>query len=219
LAAAEKRLLIWIARRLPESINSDHLSALGLVSMLCAGVSFAAFRISPLAGPIVVFALVANWFGDSLDGTLARIRGHERPRYGFYVDHVIDLAGAAFLLGGLACSGLMNPVLATILLSCYLLVSAEAYLATHTVGVFRMAFLGLGPTELRILVAAGTLRVVHTPDVTFGVLGSVKLFDIGGIVGSIGLAIVFLASAARNIRELYGAEPIDTSGSRTETAA
>ena len=134
LAAAEKRALIWLAGRMPSRINSDHLSALGLISMLGAGLSFACFRFSPWAAAAVIACLAANWFGDSLDGTVARVRGHQRPRYGFYVDHVIDLAGSAFLLTGLAISGLMSPLFATVLLSAYLLVSAETYLATHAIG-------------------------------------------------------------------------------------
>src|ERR1700694_746681 len=98
LAAAEKRALVYVAGRLPRLINSDHLSALGLASMVGAGASFAAFQWTPWAAGAVVVCLAANWFGDSLDGTVARVRQQQRPRYGFYVDHVIDLAGSACLL-------------------------------------------------------------------------------------------------------------------------
>jgi phosphatidylglycerophosphate synthase len=104
LADAERRALIWIAGRLPARIHSDHLSALALLSMLAAGVSFAGFRVTPWAALGVIVSLLANWFGDSLDGTVARVRGQQRPRYGFYVDHVIDLAGTALLIAGLACT-------------------------------------------------------------------------------------------------------------------
>src|SRR4051794_13596623 len=84
LAAAEKRLLVRIARRMPAAVNSDHLTALGAVAMLGAGLSYAVAPPSPSALLVVVACLALNWFGDSLDGTLARVRGHERPRYGFY---------------------------------------------------------------------------------------------------------------------------------------
>jgi archaetidylinositol phosphate synthase len=208
LATAETRALARIARRLPARINSDHLSTLGLVSMFTAGLSFAAFRLTPWAAFGVILSLAANWFGDSLDGTVARIRGHERPRYGFYVDHVIDLGGATFLLAGLACSDLTSPLLAVALLAAYLLVSAEAYLATHAAGVFRMSFLGFGPTELRIVLAIGALKVAITPRVSIGGLDSVRLFDLGGVVALGSLAIVFVASAVRNTRALYAAEPL-----------
>jgi archaetidylinositol phosphate synthase len=208
LASIEKRALVWMAKRLPIRINSDHLSALGLASMLAAGLAFALFRFSPWAATAVVLCLTANWFGDSLDGTVARVRGHQRPRYGFYVDHVIDLAGAVFLLTGLAVSGLMNPSLAIVLLAAYLLVSAESYLATHAAGIFRMSFLGFGPTELRLLIAAGAVKAAHSPLVEIASLGPFRLFDIGGIVAIIGLSIAFIVSALRNTRALYRAEPL-----------
>ena len=207
LAAAEKRALVWIAERLPRFLNSDHLSVLGLVSMLAAGMAFAAFRLTPWASAALILCLAANWFGDSLDGTVARVRGHQRPRYGFYVDHVIDLAGSTFLLAGLACSGLMNPLLAAALLTTYLLVSAESYLATHAAGVFRMSFLGFGPTELRIVLAIGAVRAAVSPLVALGAHGPYRLFDVGGVVAVAGLVLAFVAAAIRNTHALYLAEP------------
>ena len=208
LAAAEKRTLIWIARRLPLQINSDHLSALGLAAMVAVGGCFAAAGLIPVAVLGVVPALFVNWFGDSLDGTVARVRNQQRPRYGFYVDHIIDIAGTGFLFAGLACSGLMNPVLSLSLLAAYLLVSAEVYLATHTLGVFRMSFLGFGPTELRILLAIGALRAAFDPYVTIGPLAEVRLFDVGGVIGIAGLLGVFCVSAVRNTMALYRQEPL-----------
>lgn len=208
LASAERRTLIWIAQHLPAWVNSDHLSMLGLVAMAVAGASFATFRFTAWAALAVIVSLAANWFGDSLDGTLARVRGQQRPRYGFYVDHVIDLAGAAFLLAGLAASGLMNPILAVILLAAYLLVSGESYLATHAAGVFRMSFLGFGPTELRVVLAIGVLKVVQSPSISVGGLGLIRLFDLGAVVAIAGLAVAFVTAAIRNTRALYVAEPL-----------
>ena len=165
LAASEKRVLVWIASRLPRWINSDHLSALGLAAMAGAGVSFYVAQVDPVAGAsLVVLCLLLNWFGDSLDGTVARVRNQQRPRYGYYVDHVIDLAGTALLFAGLAASGYMTPLIATLVVAAFFLVSAETYLATHARGVFKMAFLGVGPTELRILMAAGAIALITTPD-------------------------------------------------------
>src|SRR5262245_18813475 len=112
LADAEKRLLVRIARRLPPAVNSDHLSALALAAMLAAGFAFANIAARPSSALLFILALAINWFGDSLDGTVARVRGHQRPRYGYYVDHVIDLAGTAALVLGMAASGLMTPAIA-----------------------------------------------------------------------------------------------------------
>ena len=206
LADSERRALIWIARWLPTRINSDHLSTLALLSMLAAGLSFASFRVTPWAALGVIVFLLANWFGDSLDGTVARVRGQQRPRYGFYVDHVIDLAGTVGLLAGLAGSGLMNPTLAVTLLAAYLLVTSESYLATHAAGTFRMSFIGFGPTELRIVLGVGALRAVWSPWVAVGPL-DVRLFDLGGIVAIAGLALAFCVSAVSNTLALHAADP------------
>ena len=207
LAAAEKRTLIWIARRLPPNVHSDHLSALGLGGMGAAGLSFAAFPFSSWAVVGVVVALAINWFGDSLDGTVARVRNQQRPRYGFYVDHVIDLAGTTFLLAGLACSGLMSPMVAALALAGFLLVSAETYLATHASGVFRMSFMGFGPTELRILIAIGALKAAADPWISLGPLGSIRLFDLGAVIAAAGMVLIFVVSAIRNTIALSAADP------------
>ena len=210
LARVERHALEWIARRLPEAMTPDLLSALGLVAMAGAGLAFASFQWADrgAAAAGVVAALFANWFGDSLDGTVARVRGIERPRYGYYVDHVIDLAGSAFLFTGIAYSGLMSPLLAVVLLSAYLLVSAEMYLATHATGVFQMSCFGLGPTELRLLLAAGAVKAAGSATVEIGGLGSVKLFDTAAIIAIGGLAAAFVVAAIGNARVLYLAEPV-----------
>ena len=207
LASAEKRLLLAIARRLPPWLNSDHLTLLGLLSMPAAGLAFATIGTVSWSATALALALVANWFGDSLDGTLARVRGQQRPRYGYYVDHVIDLAGTAALMAGMGASGLIQPPIALALLAAYFLVSAETYLATHTVGVFRLSFAGIGPTELRILLAAGGFYVAAHPWVDVAAQ-RVRLLDVGGVIAIAGLVMVFVASAIRNTRALYVEEPL-----------
>jgi archaetidylinositol phosphate synthase len=208
LAAAEKQLLIWIARHLPRWVTSDHLSLIGLGSMIAAGACLVLHTASPWASAGAVLSLALNWFGDSLDGTVARVRGQERPRFGYYVDHVIDLAGTACLMGGLALSGLMSPTLALLVLLGYVLVCAESYLATHAVGVFRMSFVGFGPTELRIILAIGLMKAAASPWVDVPWFGSARLFDAGGIVAAAGLLVAFLVSSIRNARALHAAEPL-----------
>jgi len=207
LASAEKRLLIAIARRLPGWLSSDHLTLLGLLAMPAAGLAFAAIPITRWAAPLVALALAINWFGDSLDGTLARVRCQPRPRYGYYVDHVIDLAGTAALVGGMAASGLMTPTIALALVAAYYLVSAETFLATHSVGVFRLSFAGFGPTELRILLAVGAFFVARNPYATIAGHRAL-LLDVGAIVATGSLAAVFVISAIRNASALYQQEPL-----------
>jgi phosphatidylglycerophosphate synthase len=208
LAAAERRALIHMAQRLPAWVNPDHLSGLGLTAMAGAGLSFyfAQFGLWALAGVIV--SLAVNWFGDSLDGTLARVRRQERPRFGFYVDHVIDIAGASMLFVGLAASGFMSPIVALGVLVAYLLVSAEVYLATHVRGVFKMSFLGFGPTELRIVLAIGVVALAWRPVVSPFGLGPYRLFDVGGVVAIAGMVLAFVVATVRNTKALFDAERV-----------
>ena len=207
-AGLEKRLLTWIAIRLPPWVTSDGLSAVGLAAMFAAAVSFAVLRSTPWAAAAIVVSLAVNWFGDSLDGTVARVRRQERPRFGYYVDHAIDLAGTTLLMIGVAGSGLMNPLLALAVLVSYLLVSAESYLATHAAGVFRLSFLGFGPTELRLVLAIGAVKCARSPFIDLFGGWTVRLFDVGGTVAAGGLAIAFAAAAVRNTRALHRAEPV-----------
>ncbi|MEO8259856.1 MAG: CDP-alcohol phosphatidyltransferase family protein [Acidobacteriota bacterium] len=207
LASAERKCLGWLAARLPSWIGSDHLTLLALAAMLASGLSYYASRFHRVALAGAVLGLAVNWFGDSLDGTLARVRGHQRPRYGFYVDHVVDCFGVFFLLSGLALSGFMSPLIAAGLLVAYFMLSIEVYLATYCLAVFRMSFWGIGPTELRILLAIGTAALWLDPRPE--ILGvRYRLFDVGGAVAIVSLAVTLLVSAARNTRLLYLAEPL-----------
>ncbi len=208
LAAAEKRTLVWIAERLPRWINSDHLTALGAFAMVGTGAAFAAASLAPWFLLFVPITLAINWFGDSLDGTVARVRNAQRPRYGYYLDHVVDVANTAVLFSGLAVSGLASPWIACALLVTYLMVAAESFLATHSLGVFRISFAGIGPTELRILLSIGALAVIVKPMVNPFGLGAFQLFDVGGLVGAVGMLGVFVLNMTRNTAELYRAEPL-----------
>ena len=207
LADVERRCLVWMAQRLPAGITSDHLTLLGAIGMLGSGACYAVAPTYPAALWGAVGMLVLNWFGDSLDGTVARVRHHERPRYGFYVDHVLDALGVLFLVAGLVLGGFMSlPVGAGFLIAYYLLAN-EIALATHALGVFRISYWKVGPTELRILLAIGTLVLLRSPHAhVFGT--PLLLFDIGGVAGILALLATFLVSAARNTRTLFEAEPL-----------
>jgi archaetidylinositol phosphate synthase len=205
-ARGEKRLLIWLAERMPRAVHSDHLTTLAALAMVGAASAYAFASQWPAALHLVNVCLFVNWFGDSLDGTVARVRNQQRPRYGFYVDHVIDCAGIALLVLGMAGSGLMSLTMALAFLVAYFLVSLEVFLATYCLAHFKMSFLGFGPTELRILLAIGNLVVMRTPFVTL-FDESWRLFDVGAAVAIPGLIIAFAISAVRNGRALFVAEP------------
>lgn len=207
LAVPERRALQWLAARVPRSVNSDHLTGLGLISMLGAGLCYVAARWTPLALLGVCVLLVLNWFGDSLDGTLARFRDQQRPRYGFYVDHVVDSMSALFLLGGLAFSGYMHPWIAIALLLGYNLLAMESYLATYTIGEFHITHFLFGPTELRVLLIVGNLVLMFHPLAKLG--GHMyRLFDVGGAIAAACLLVTFLITTVRNTVRLYREEPI-----------
>jgi archaetidylinositol phosphate synthase len=207
-AEAEKMVLIWMAQRTPRWINSDHLTGLGVVAQLLAGLSYALAPWNRYALLLVIFFLALNWLGDSLDGTLARVRNQQRPRYGFYVDHMVDSFGALFLMGGLALSGYMEPALAIALLIAFLLLSIQSYLATYTMSEFHLSFWRFGPTELRILLAIGNLALLRSPIVHLHGYGPFRLFDVGSTIGLAGMAGMLLWVTAQNTLRLYREERI-----------
>jgi len=148
MAGAERRALLWLAARTPQWVGPDHLTVLGLAAQVGAAVCYALAAVNRLALLAVIACLALNWLGDSLDGTLARFRQQLRPRYGFYVDHMVDTFGALALMGGLALSAYMHPWIAFGLLVAFLTLSIQSYLATHALGEFRLSFWRFGPTEL-----------------------------------------------------------------------
>jgi phosphatidylglycerophosphate synthase len=205
LAPVEKRTLIWLAEHAPRWVNSDQLTLLGFVALMCAGLSYWWARWNPAGLYAVIVCLALNWLGDSLDGTLARVRNRQRPRYGFYVDHVVDAFGALFLLGGLALSGFMSERIALGLLIAYLMLSIEVYLATYALGTFHLSFWKFGPTELRILLVAGNIVLLWNPRAGIARTGW-RLFDIGGVAGIAGMMLMLIVAAVRHTRALYDAE-------------
>jgi len=207
LSGWEKKCLAWLAARMPAWVHPDHLTLLGFAAMFLAGASYALAAWQPAFLLLVNVWLAVNWFGDSLDGTLARFRNRQRPRYGFYVDHMVDSFGALFLLGGLALSGTMGAGVAFALLVAFLLLSVNTYLATYTLGTFQLSFWKMSPTELRILLAIGNVYAWAHPTVTvFG--GRERFFDVAGFAGAVCMAVVLVASVAKNTLALYRLEKL-----------
>jgi phosphatidylglycerophosphate synthase len=195
---------------MPAWVGPDHLTLLGFGALFLAGASYAAAHWWPPALLLVNVWLAVNWFGDSLDGTLARVRNRQRPRYGFYVDHMVDSFGALFLIGGLALSGYMSERVAAALLVSFLLLSINSYLATYTMGTFRLSFWKFSPTEIRILLALGNAVALARPTVSgFSLLDTpVRFFDVGGAVAVAVMAVVLAVSVAGNTAALYREEKL-----------
>jgi archaetidylinositol phosphate synthase len=207
LAPVESRCLRWLAQRVPASIGPDHLTLLGFAAQLLGGISYALAGRWRICLLVVNLFIALNWFGDSLDGTVARMRNKLRPRYGFYVDHMTDTFGALFLICGLALSGYVTERVALAMLVGFLMLSVNAYLATYTIGTFRLSFWKFSPTEMRILLALGNAYALYHPVVRF--LGRERLFfDVAGTIASLSMAVVVVASTIRNTVLLYRAETV-----------
>ena len=206
-ASLEKRALLRLAAQTPSWIGPDHLTILGLASQIGAGVCYALAARNRYALLGVIACLALNWLGDSLDGTLARVRHCQRPRYGFYVDHIVDSFGALALMGGLALSSYMHPWIAVGLLVGFLMLSIQSYLATHALGEFRLSFWRFGPTELRILLAIGNVALLWKPVVTL-LGGTYRLFDVGGSIGLAGMSLMLVVFTTQNTIRLYREERI-----------
>ena len=203
LAPLERAALRGLARRMPAWVNSDHLSVLGLVGMIGAGACYAASKYNPMMLYLVNVFIFFNWFGDSLDGTLARYRDRQRPRYGFYVDHIIDTFGALFLLFGLALSGYMSERVAAGLLIVYFMVAINSYLAAYALGVFKISQWKMGPTEMRLLLMIGNVFLIYHPRAYHR---RYLLYDVGGVIAIIGMAFILVVLSIQHTHALYKLE-------------
>jgi archaetidylinositol phosphate synthase len=206
-AALEKRLLQWMANRAPRWLTSDQLTVLGLLAQVGAGISYALSRYNRYALLLVILCIILNWFGDSMDGTLARARSQQRPRYGFYVDHIVDIFGSVALMCGLALSGFVHWQTAIAMLIAFLLLSSESYLATYTLSRFQLSQGIFGPTEIRILLIIGNLALLHNPYSTL-FSHTMLLFDLGGVIAAVCMFANAVLLAVRHTAQLYREEPL-----------
>jgi phosphatidylglycerophosphate synthase len=204
----EAYVLPRMAARLPAWVLPDHLTAIGVVSALGIGVSYA------LSGRSANFLWAANvlwlvnWFGDSLDGTLARVRRIERPRYGYYLDHIVDMFAAAFVCVGLGFSPYLLLSVALAILIVFYLMSINVYLETFVMGVFQFGYDYIGPTEVRVILilagsalALGFEPVLRVKGVPFGAL------DWLGLAGVLAMLVLLLRRIVANLRHLAALEP------------
>jgi phosphatidylglycerophosphate synthase len=206
-AQMEKRALQWMAERAPKWLTSDQLTLLGLSAQVGAGIFYALSRYKRYALLLVILCLALNWLGDSMDGTLARVRRQQRPRYGFYVDHMVDIFGSVALMCGLGFSGFLHWTTAIAMMVAFLLLSSESYLATYTLSCFELSQGFFGPTEIRILLIAGNLALLRSPYSTlFG--HKMLLFDLGGSIAAVGMFLMAIFVTMRHTAELYRREPL-----------
>jgi archaetidylinositol phosphate synthase len=206
-AGIEKRVLTWMARRMPASIGPDHLTGLALVAQILAGAAYAWSSRDGRFLWLVNAFLALNWLGDSLDGTVARFRNRQRPRYGFYVDHIADTFGALALMAGLGCSGYVHWQVAAGMLVCFYALSIESFLATYTIGRFYLSHGLFGPTEIRILLIVGNMWIRTNPYMKLAG-HPFLMFDVGGALAIVGMTAMVLAAAVRHTMLLYRKETV-----------
>ncbi len=208
LAKPEKRLLTWIAGRLPRWILPDDLTALGVLAALgvCAAYQFANNSLDWLW--VASALLVVQWFGDSLDGTLARVRKIERPTYGYYLDHLVDAIATAAIGIGLGLSPLMLLSIGTLIVVAYLILSINVYLESYAFGRFSIGYGYVGPTEVRLILIGLNTAVALGAGLDFVVADlELTLFDVIGLGIATTMIILLLGRGLRNLRELAQAEP------------
>jgi phosphatidylglycerophosphate synthase len=208
LARAEKWLLPRIAASLPRWIVPDHLTAIGVLGSTLIALGYILSTRDRHWLWLSNAGLIVNWFGDSLDGTTARVRKIERPRYGFYLDHLTDAYSTIVVGLGLGFSPYMLLSVGLTIVIAYLVLSINVYLETHAFGVFRYGYGILGPTEARgVLFLLNTVALVVGP-IPFGVRGiEMTVFDVAGIIAALSMGGLLLRRVIRNLGELARLEP------------
>jgi archaetidylinositol phosphate synthase len=200
LARPEARVLEWLAARIPSRVKPDHLTALGVL----ASIGIAAAYVLSNGDKLWLWAasglLVVHWLGDSLDGTLARVRKSERPRYGYYLDHLVDAFATAAIGIGLGLSPYMLLAVGLAIVVAYLILSINTYLETHAFGVFTLGYGRFGPTEARLMLIA-----VNTA-LAIGIVGN-GLLDVLGIGLAAAMIAALIGRAGRNLKRLSELEP------------
>ena len=208
LARPEARVLQWIAERLPSRVMPDHLTALGVAAAAAIAAAYALSSQSDTWLWAASALLVVHWLGDSLDGTLARVRRTERPRYGYYLDHLVDAVATALIGIGLGLSPHLLLATGLLVVIAYLVLSINTYLETQALGVFSLGYGRVGPTEARLaLVALNTVMALGAP-LHFAVLGvGVSVLDVVALAGVVLMLAGLAVRAARNLRVLAEREP------------
>ncbi|MFW6192984.1 MAG: CDP-alcohol phosphatidyltransferase family protein [Gemmatimonadota bacterium] len=214
LRRLEARVLPWLASRLPRRVVPDHMTLVGVVASAGIAVSYLMTNQDPAWLWAASAGLVVQWFGDSLDGTLARHRGIERPRYGFYLDHVVDAFSTVAIGLGLGLSPYMLLSVGLALVIGYLLLSINVYLETHVHGEFSFGYGWLGPTEARLLLIGLNTVAATLGPLEFEVAGvGATVFDVAGMAAALGMAGLLAVRVGRNLRRLARLEPPPEPGS------
>jgi phosphatidylglycerophosphate synthase len=208
LAVPEARVLEWIAKRLPVWLKPDHLTALGVLAALGIAAAYVLSNGDETWLWAASGLLVVHWLGDSLDGTLARVRKSERPRYGYYLDHLVDAFATAAIGIGLGLSPYMLLAVGLAIVVVYLILSINTYLETHAFGVFTLGYGRLGPTEARVMLIGLNTLIALGVGVSVDVAGlGISVLDMAGLAIAAVMIVALIARAGSNLRRLAELEP------------
>ena len=166
LNAAEKKVLVWLAERMPSWVTSDMLTFVGFIGALIVAAGYALSNLSLYWMWLSCLGLFINWFGDSLDGSLARVRNTQRKTYGFFIDHNVDVINETIMFIGVGCSPIVNMSFAMLALVGYFMLSIYVYIDCHLKGEMRLTYGGLGPTEFRIILILVNIAFMYIPWLT-----------------------------------------------------
>jgi len=211
LNAAEKKALVWLADRMPSWVTSDMLTYLGVVG----AVIYAAFCWMAQCNVnffwLAFLGLIINWVGDSLDGTLARVRQTQRPKYGFFIDHSLDALTTCLFCIGLGLSPLMDLSISLFIMGGYLCLSIYTYLSTIVMDKFRLTYASLGPTEMRLIIIAVCILFMYFPldDVALKIGSQAfSVYDCLGALVAAALYLIYIVSMVKDLKALAKIDPL-----------
>ena len=208
LAKPERRLLRWLAAKLPRWILPDDLTVIGVLAALAVCVAYQLSNESLGWLWVASGLLVVQWLGDSLDGTLARVRKIQRPTYGYYIDHLVDAVSTAAIGIGLGLSPFMLLSVGTLIVVGYLILSINVYLESFAFGRFSIGYGFIGPTEVRAIIVALNTVVALGVGLSFSVFDlDLTVFDVIGLAIAAAMIALLLVRAVGNLRRLAEREP------------
>ncbi|MBR0286449.1 MAG: CDP-alcohol phosphatidyltransferase family protein [Bacteroidales bacterium] len=215
LSASEKKILVWLAERMPSWVTSDMLTFVGFLGALVMATGYALSNLNIHWLWLACLGLFINWFGDSLDGSLARVRNTQRKTYGFFIDHNVDVINETIMFIGVGCSPMVNMSFAMLALVGYFMLSIYVYIDCHLKGEMRLTYGGLGPTEFRIILALVNIIFMYVPwlrlwkkdVVLFHNNFSVGLFDYITVAIALLLFVFYIVSFFRDAKYFSTIDP------------
>ena len=216
LNAAEKKVLVWLAVRQPKWMTSDILTLIGTVGSVIAALGYVMSARNIAFLWLSSLGFVINWYGDSLDGTLARVRNRQRPVYGYYIDHTVDCVSELLIFAGIGLSGLMHFSLAMLILVLYLMLTINVSINAHLKKEFKLTYAKLGPTEFRLIAILintlfATIRPLaefsHTYEL-FGQSVTLGAFDYMGLLILLSLSAIYFVTVSKDAADYARRDPM-----------